>query len=260
MELQPHPLATIFPLLEGKEFDALVGSVVANGVFEPIVIHDGMILDGRNRYRAAKVAGVECPSKDFDGTDPVAFVTAHNIHRRHLDKGQLAMAAGRLANLKNGSNQHVSQLNQGDDEPPVIAGPSNIAVSATRAGEIMGVHADTVQDAKTILGHGTDDEIKMADDGEIGVTSLARKIRQRLSPEERKKKGDVGRVNSAAVNSELWKQLKEALELLSGLPHPSELVRVASRSTTAPVVDKRLPQSLNWLREFSNAWNQRNGA
>jgi hypothetical protein len=44
-----HPLAAIVPLLEGEAFDALVADIGANGLFEPITLHEGAILDGRNR-------------------------------------------------------------------------------------------------------------------------------------------------------------------------------------------------------------------
>ncbi|RQS63853.1 ParB N-terminal domain-containing protein [Burkholderia sp. Bp8984] len=88
--LQLHPLCTLFPRIDGVEFEALKVDIQANGLREPIVIHDGMILDGGNRYRACLEAGVDPMTVQFDGCDPLAFVLSRNLHRRHLTPGQQA--------------------------------------------------------------------------------------------------------------------------------------------------------------------------
>jgi hypothetical protein len=91
LEYDDHPLAGIFPLMEGDEFDGLVLSIEKHGLLEPIVIHDGKILDGRNRYRACRKAGYKFKPSDFTafgGVDAKAFVIQTNAHRRHLTTAQ----------------------------------------------------------------------------------------------------------------------------------------------------------------------------
>jgi hypothetical protein len=65
-----HPFAELFPLLEGERFDALVDSIKRNGLREPIVLHEGRILDGRNRFRACEIADVKPRTVKFKGGDP----------------------------------------------------------------------------------------------------------------------------------------------------------------------------------------------
>jgi ParB-like chromosome segregation protein Spo0J len=90
MSYELHPLCTLFPRVDGAEFDALVADVKANGLRQPIVLHDGMILDGGNRYRACVEAGVKPTFVKFDGDNLVSFVLSANLHRRHLSTGQQA--------------------------------------------------------------------------------------------------------------------------------------------------------------------------
>lgn len=88
MEL--HPLCTLFPRMAGAEFVALVADIKANGQREPIIIHDGLILDGGNRFRACLAAGVEPETMMFGGGNLVDYVLSVNLHRRHLSPGQQA--------------------------------------------------------------------------------------------------------------------------------------------------------------------------
>lgn len=90
MEHDLHPLCTLFPRLSGNEYQTLVDDIRENGLREPITLHDGMILDGGNRYRACIDAGVTPSFRAFDGANIVTFVLSANLHRRHLSPGQQA--------------------------------------------------------------------------------------------------------------------------------------------------------------------------
>ena len=94
--LKFHPLADIFPLMEGAEFDELVADIKAHGLREPITIFEDKILDGRNRDRACREAGVQVVTRDFEGDDPAAFVISANIHRRHLSAKQKSELIAKL--------------------------------------------------------------------------------------------------------------------------------------------------------------------
>ena len=101
-DLQFHPFAEIFPLLEGKAFEEMVADMVDHGVREPIWIYEGKILDGRNRCRAAIEAWVPCRVRPYEGDDPLGFVVSLNLRRRHLSESQRAMIAAGLATMRQG--------------------------------------------------------------------------------------------------------------------------------------------------------------
>ena len=88
-ELTFHPLADMFPLMEGEEFDGLVADIDAHGQREPIILYEGMILDGRNRYRACREIALSPWTAKFEhiastNDNAEAYVISKNIHRRHL--------------------------------------------------------------------------------------------------------------------------------------------------------------------------------
>ncbi len=55
-----------------------------------------MLIDGRNRREACKLAGVEPRTRVLSGEDPTAYVLSANVHRRNLTPGQRAMAMAML--------------------------------------------------------------------------------------------------------------------------------------------------------------------
>ncbi len=105
--MKAHPAADIFPLMAEDELQALAEDIKANGQQHPIVVLDGQILDGRNRFRACELAGVEPTFADANGTDPWTLVVSLNVKRRNLTASQRAVAAAEA-----GSNIGTGRANR----------------------------------------------------------------------------------------------------------------------------------------------------
>lgn len=108
--LEFHDLANIFPLIEGAEFEELKNDIAANGLHEPVILCDGKILDGRNRYRAAAEVGVEPKYIHYQGSDPLGYVVSLNLRRRHLSDDQRRMVAATLVTVGQGRPGKTSQF------------------------------------------------------------------------------------------------------------------------------------------------------
>lgn len=161
MELQFHPLANIFPFMDSSSFAELVADVEKNGVHEPVWLYDGEIIDGRHRYKAAKKAGVECPTRDYVGSDPVAFVLSLNMNRRHLSESQRGMVAANLANMPEGRPETTARIQ---------------AVSQSDAAEKLNVSRNTVQQAVKINREASPEIIEKVRSGEISINAAAKTI------------------------------------------------------------------------------------
>src|SRR6516165_12175055 len=151
-----HPLADIFPLVEGQDFAELVDDLREHGLHEPIVVFEDKILDGRNRYRACEAAGVEPTFTAYSGDDPVAYVVSLNLRRRHLDESQRAMVAAKLATLRDGQRADLVE-----------------GLPIGRASEMLNVGERTVARAREVQEHGTPELVSAVERGAISVSSAA---------------------------------------------------------------------------------------
>lgn len=107
-----HPLCSMFPPISDEELSLLAESIRANGLREPVVMIGDLVLDGQNRIAACKLAGVDPHYREFNGSDPLAFVLDVNLHRRHLNTAQKAQIASRLATLTHGGDRKSQSAQQ----------------------------------------------------------------------------------------------------------------------------------------------------
>lgn len=171
-----HPYCEVFPLLEGEAFEELVADIKANGLREEIWMYQGMVLDGRNRFRACQKANERLRTRDFKGTDQaaLALVISANVHRRHLTASQLAMAAAKIANLKVGSNQHSPKKSAQDGKGPPKGGPSDAPpISIENASKMVGAKPRSTERARKVIERGSKPLQDAVDSGEVPVTRAA---------------------------------------------------------------------------------------
>jgi ParB-like chromosome segregation protein Spo0J len=88
-----HPLAALMPMMDDDAFANLKADIAKRGIEHPMTTYQGLLLDGRNRHRAAKELGLKLTAahfKDFTGTtaEAEAFVISANLHRRQLNNKQ----------------------------------------------------------------------------------------------------------------------------------------------------------------------------
>jgi ParB-like chromosome segregation protein Spo0J len=158
-----HPLADIFPLIEGSDYDALVADIKANGLLEPIWIYEDKILDGRNRWKACKDAKIEPKTREYKGKDALGFIVSLNLKRRHLNESQRGMVGARLANLENGGDRRSEQC----------ANLRSEKISQPKAAELLNVSRRSVQSAKQVIERGTPELVKAVDSGRMPVSKAA---------------------------------------------------------------------------------------
>lgn len=94
--MNAHKYANLFPLMDDDGITSLAQDIEKNGLLEPIWTYKGEILDGRNRFKACELAHVQPELKEYKGVDPLGFVVALNLMRRHMTPAQRAMLGAEL--------------------------------------------------------------------------------------------------------------------------------------------------------------------
>ena len=151
--MKSHPYADCFPMMTDAELQELADDIKANGQREAVWIdQDGLVLDGRNRVAACKLAKMEPKTRQHRGSDEskLALVTSANIHRRHMTAAQKGFAAAKLANLENGSNRFAKKVGVSTETPTKVK-----PVSREKALQITGASKSSMARARRVTEQGS---------------------------------------------------------------------------------------------------------
>jgi ParB-like chromosome segregation protein Spo0J len=167
-----HPLAKLFPEMSPEAYSALKADIQSAGrINEPIVLYQGMILDGRHRYRACQELGIHCSESELpDGScdedeavDPLEFVISANLHRRQLSTKQRAIVGARMATLGRGRPEENSSID---------------LFSQEEAAGLLGVGVASIKRAKHVLENGHPKLVELVEQDRVSVSLASKFIRE----------------------------------------------------------------------------------
>lgn len=185
-----HPVANLLPELSDDELTELVADIEQNGQREPILaLTDGQIVDGRHRYKACQIAGIEPKIKTVAMTEPeiTAMVISANVHRRHLTASQRAMAIVEVRDWPS-NGQH-----------PASSAPGAEQATTGQMAKAVGVSPRTIEHAKAAERNGLSDKVLS---GEMSAKAAAKADKPRMTQAE-KDLADLSRATqkfSEAIN------------------------------------------------------------
>jgi ParB-like chromosome segregation protein Spo0J len=135
--LYVHPVASLFPMMSDEELDDLAEDIRRNGQADPILIDRyRQVIDGRNRLDACRRAKVSPDMVRTDVEDVVALILSKNVNRRHLSKGQQAMAVAKARLLSNHSTRRVAR-DSGLDQTRVVQAGVVLDHAPELAGQVL---------------------------------------------------------------------------------------------------------------------------
>jgi hypothetical protein len=185
-----HPVAALFPMMSEEELAELAADIAERGLLQPIVRDkEGLILDGRNRFAACEIAGVEPEYEEYRGDDPEGYALAVNITRRHLRPGARYIIMEEARRLVNGAGTETYRSLADTGES--AAGKARLAEAA--------VVLDYARDLRDLV---------VA--GDMGLGSAAEQARERKRAaremQEKKKRLQVGAID-------LYEKVEDGLDL-----------------------------------------------
>lgn len=210
--MEYHQVTELFPKMSDEDIAALTADIAAHGQHQPIVLHEGKIIDGRHRHQACVKAGVPPKFTDYTGDDPIAYVISLNLQRRHLDESQRAMVAAKVAAMKQGARTDLAPIG---------------AMSDAGAARLLNVGERSVERAKAVRRNAVPEVVAAVEQGAVAV-SAALEFSKQSKEEQRNKVRSAG---NAAVAVKSYRRTGSAS---AGNKNPAKL-------PASPASSKKIP-------------------
>jgi DNA modification methylase/ParB-like chromosome segregation protein Spo0J len=171
----------LIPALTGEEYKQLEANILSEGIRDPLVVWNGYLVDGHNRYAIANKYSLEYKtvSKEFkDGNEAKLWMILNQFGRRNLNsyqRGELALELesvfserAKQSQIEGGKNKVVQKSEQAPMERKVI----------TQLAKIANVSHDTIAKVKVIQAIATPEVKAQLSTGVISINQAYQEIKK----------------------------------------------------------------------------------
>lgn len=226
MNYERHFLSACWPEISGEDFEYLKDSISNSGLRDSIVLLDGEILDGWNRYRACQAIGMEPHFVPYEGDDPSQYVRDKHT-RRSLTLTQRLACIGLMATWA-----PSSRPNKGAPGAPLLK--KDLAKQA-------GSSERTAQQVMSVIKSGDTETIKEMIDGTLSAKAADAKVKGHTEKPIAKPKAearpeiDDGMLSESELIAEMQEtqaenqQLQERVTLMASDDKAAEIDKLLTR-------------------------------
>lgn len=195
-ELKIHgEFQTLIPPLDNEEFKQLEANIKQDGCRDPLVVWNGYIIDGHNRYDICTRNGIgfETVTRNFkDFTEAKVWIIRNQFGRRNLsayDRSKLALKLEDYFKEKGKTNQVRTSENR---VSPILAKQD----TRKEIAKIAGVSHGTLGKVKTIESEATEQQKQDLEGKKKSINKVYGEIKEsKLSDEEKAKRARMREAN-----------------------------------------------------------------
>lgn len=193
------------PMLSTTEYNELEKSICKNGLLSPILIWNGTIIDGHNRYKICKSHRIEniiTKEMSFSSKcEAIEWILRNQLGRRNLTDFQRNEVALKYEEViaEQMKQKQISGLKKGNEAPLRPNEPNGEATTKRKElAKIAGTSEGSIQRSKLILEKGTQEQINRAREGGKGnsMSAIAKEIEMEQKGVEARKCNKCGKIFS----------------------------------------------------------------
>lgn len=177
-------LEHVMPPLQEVELNLLIQSLLAEGCRDPLVVWNGMIIDGHNRYRLCRENNIPFTYIEMDFEDEEAakkWIIRNQLARRNVpDFVRCELVLPLEEELKAEAKKRQGQRNDIRNIPPNLAGSSDQKDSRDELAGFAGVSHGTLSKAKKLIAEADDETKEKLRNGEVSIHKAFTELKENL--------------------------------------------------------------------------------